>query len=291
MKTPVKELRIHHDYLFTLSDEVLDSYQIVSFGHSGCHYKMVGLEDQHIQFLLERDKKVKIEMPILFEASMKRFIAEMQRFFHYELNLIVNDWGTMRYLAQQSLPPNISLSVGRQLIFSYGNCPWYEDILQYEEQATKEQFLQLNIVNPSMIRFMKEYGVTEIDVDINIYLENSVQLLRDEGIKVNGFLNYPLVSTSRSCHTLRLYAEQIGKCQHLCNSGILIEPRERWNRFEDTTIKISREGREKIGNLIIYGNIVVQDMKKLNESIPFEVDSLCDDARFSPILLKEEAIN
>ncbi|EON73588.1 hypothetical protein [Lysinibacillus sphaericus] len=290
MKTPLKELRIHHEYLYEVTEEILGNYQVVSLGHSGCHYKMNGIEEQHILYLLERDKRVKIEMPILFETAMNEFFTRMQRFFHYEINLIINDWGTMRFLAQQQLPSTVSLSVGRQLAFSYGNCPWYEDILQYEDQTIKENYLQLNIANPAMIKLLKEHGVAEIDADLNAYMKNSVNLLRDEGIKVNGFLHYPMVSTSRSCHTLRLYNEPLGNCQHLCNNGITIEPRERWNRFEDVTVKISKENREKMGNLIIYGNIVVQDIKRHNESIPFEVDSLCDDARFSPILLKEEAI-
>lgn len=290
MNDPLKELRIHHEFLYGVPQNVLDNYQTISLGHSGCHYKIMGIQDHHIRFLLDQDKKVKIELPIIFQHSMENVIQWIGKLLHYELTIIVNDWGTLYYLSKEKIPPNISLSLGRQLVFNYSNCPWYEDILQNESEEIKHHYLQLNINNQSMINILKDMGITEIDTDINIQMKESVQLIREAGIKVNGFLGYPITSTSRACHTLGFYGGDLGKCQHLCNEGILIEPRERWNRFEDTTLKISKENRDKLGKLIVYGNVVIQDIEWQDNSLPFEIDSICHDARFSPKYMNQEVL-
>lgn len=286
----VKELRIHHEFLYEIPQNKLDNYQTITLGHSGCHYKIMGIQDHHINFLLNKGKKVKIELPILFQQSIENVIQHISKFFHYEINLIVNDWGALYYFSKEKLPSNISLSLGRQLVFNYSNCPWYEDILQSESEEIKQHYLQLNINNQSIINILKEMGVSEVDTDINIQMKDSIHSLREAGIKVNGFLGYPITSTSRACHALGYYGGELGKCQHLCNEGILIEPRESWNRFEDSTLKISKENRDKLGKLIVYGNVVIQDTEWKDNVLPFEIDSISHDARFSPIYMNQEVI-
>lgn len=289
MNTSQKELRVHHDQLYTLPSLFLEDYDTICLGHSGCIHKMAGLAEEHIQYILQQGKSAKIELPILFETHFERVMEKVQQFFHLPLNIVVNDWGTLHYLVSQQNPPHVSFSLGRQLVYSLMNCPWYEDILQNETNDIRKAYLQVNVDSDSILALLQQYGVKEIDLDMGPGMQESIQSLRKEGIAINAFLDYAMASMSRSCHTVRAYNESVGNCGYLCNEAIYIEPRQRWNRFEDTMIRIAKENRQKLGELIVYGNIVVQNKEWTGEE-PFEVDSICDDFRFSPKQIRQEAV-
>ncbi len=250
---------------------------------------MAGLAEEHIQYILQQGKSAKIELPILFETHFERVMEKVQQFFHLPLNIVVNDWGTLHYLVSQQNLPHVSFSLGRQLVYSLMNCPWYEDILQNETDDIRKAYLQVNVDSDSILALLQQYGVKEIDLDMGPGMQESIQSLRKEGIAINAFLDYAMASMSRSCHTVRAYNESVGNCGYLCNEAIYIEPRQRWNRFEDTMIRIAKENRQKLGELIVYGNIVVQNKEWTGEE-PFEVDSICDDFRFSPKQIGQEAV-
>ncbi|MDP5272826.1 hypothetical protein [Chengkuizengella axinellae] len=277
-----KEIRIHHDSIDGLNEDLIQSFHTLSIGHTGCMYKMISLSDQSLIRISEIGKRVKIEIPVLFDAHFDWFQRNLDRWLKYSDHLVVNDWGTLSYLHEKGISSEVELSLGRKLAHSYFHSPWSVYIFQEEEAADTESWSELNLANNEMVEWLKESRINEIEIDPLPQLIPSIQYLRSSGFKINGFHGYPLVSMSRSCHTLRYFDEKKGNCQHLCNTAIQLGAKERWNRFEDVMEHISKPIREELGQFLVYGNIVVQNKQIEIENIEKEMDSWIFDSRFSP---------
>jgi hypothetical protein len=284
---PKQEIRIHHDQISRIPAKVLEQVNVISVGHTGCVHKMKDIGFDDIETLLLTGKEVKIETPIIFQNQLETFSHKIKQWLDYPISLVINDWGLLHWLNEIQVPSHVSLSLGRNLVYSYFNCPWHEDILMEEEVEMRNQWLSVNLANPTLLTSILRMGVQGIELDLSPYVQKSVELFKQEGLEVTGFTSYPLSSISRSCHAVRLHKGEIGQCQHLCDAGIQLEPRQRWNRFDDTMTRISKENREKMGQLMVYGNVVVQSTKE-SVDIVANVDTLCTDYRFSPHQLDQK---
>lgn len=302
-----KEVRIHPEYVEGLFEQHDLTFDVVGIGHLGCFHKMSILSSEHIQHVLSRGIELKIELPIIYESQINNVLKQLDDWLQHPVSLVVNDLGMLHELNRLGITANVPLYIGRNLVKSFYNCPWHEDVLVEEEPDVQQMWMQLNLDSEAMLHFLQQYHVRGIDVDLHARLEPSISSLRQNGLLVNGFTDYPLASISRSCHTVRHAQATIGQCQHLCETPLSLEHRQRWNRFDDTFIRISKPNREKMGQLLVFGNVVVQSLElvglmestestELVESIeskeseesmdiagnvPFEVDSVCKDLRFS----------
>jgi hypothetical protein len=282
MQNIKKEIRIHHTYIEQLNEKLLEDCATISIGHPSCIHKLTGMDVNVLENLLNKDKSVKIEIPILFDSHIEWLENELETWIKYPVGLVVNDMGVLYYLKQRSLPPDIEIILGRRLVFSYMHSPWYENIFLEEEPYIRNEWADLNIKNEEMVNFLHEYNIKEIETDLLPQYRSSIKYLKKRGFKVSGFYGYPIASLSRSCHSVRFYGGKIGECQHLCDLPLKLEPMERWNRFEDTMIRISKHTRDSMGNLFVYGNVVVQDSCNIGED-NYQIDSFIIDYRFSPV--------
>ena len=75
MNTSNKELRVHHDQLYTLPSLFLEDYDTICLGHSGCIHKMVGLAEEHIQYILQPNgaqKKMKMIKHLMLNSLQEQ---------------------------------------------------------------------------------------------------------------------------------------------------------------------------------------------------------------------------
>jgi hypothetical protein len=276
------EIRIHYDQI----SHDMYHFDSIGIGHTGCVHKLMGISDDHIEMLLNRFNNVKVEIPIIFQSHLAKVIDKIKLWEKYPIGLIINDFGILYELKFHHLLDKFHISLGRNLVYSFFNCPWYEDILAYEDDQMKELWLESNMDNDQMIDFLQEYHIREIDMDLSMHLKGSIEKLRSKGIKINGFIENPIASISRSCHAVRVFNGKLGECQELCNQPILLEPKQRWNRFDDTLVRISKPNRDKLGTLLVYGNTIVSQRKNID--IEYTFDTLCIDLRYST--LNKEAL-
>lgn len=277
-----KEIRIHHTNIEQLDGSILNDFETISIGHPSCIHKLSGIDEKVIENLLIKDKNIKVEIPILFDSHIEWLEKKLEEWIQYPIGLVVNDIGTLYFLKQRSLPPKIEVIFGRQLVFSYMHSPWNETIFLEEDPTIRNEWADLNIKNEEMVHFLTEYNVNEIEMDLLPQYHSSIDYLKNRGFKISGFYGYPIVSISRSCHSVRFYDGKIGVCQHLCDSPFKLEPMERWNRFEDSMIRISKNTRNSMGNIYVYGNVVVHGSCNIKEE-NYQIDSFIMDYRFSPV--------
>jgi hypothetical protein len=275
-----REARIHYEQIDSLPNAFWNDFEVIGLGHIGCFHKMSLLTEYHLQRIYNLQKEIKIELPIIYENQMQSALHKLHSWMTYPVSLVINDYGMLFELKKLGITENVPIYLGRNLISSFFNCPWYGNILIEEEIDVKEMWNQVNVDNEEMIQFLKENKVVGIDIDISPYMEKSILELRNRGFEVNAFVQNPIASISRSCHIVRNLNEKIGSCQHLCNKPVQLQPMESWNRFDDAYKRISKTTREEIGQLLAYGNVVVSKTNSPLE-IDYTVDSICHDFRFS----------
>ncbi|MFD0588617.1 hypothetical protein ACFQZE_11430 [Paenibacillus sp. GCM10027627] len=280
MRIGKKELRLYPSQLSRLRESDLDGYDSLGVGHPSCVHKMAGLSEASIEGALRWGKEVHLEIPLLFETHFDEWMEKIEAWLQYPVGLVIHDWGTLSVVSQMPLGLDRKLTLGRNLAYSFYNCPWHEDLLSEETELIRQQWGELNLDNEAMAEAMRRYGVSAVDVDLSPELEASLARLRGEGFQVNGFTEAPLASTSRTCHALRHFKGTRGQCQHLCEEPILLEPKQRWNRFDDSLIRIAKPSRDALGRLHVFGNTIVRKLEEPAQ-IGYDIDVLCIDARFS----------
>lgn len=277
------EVRIYPQDIFE-RESMLESFDSVCVGHIACVHKIRDLSADHLAHLLAMKKRVKIELPVVYQTHWAWLFQRLEEWLCHPVGLVVNDWGVLYELAQLGVSRDVPIGLGRALVYSYATCPWFEGILAAEEPEVQKAWRDLNVDSEEMLAWLAEMSVRELDIDLHPTLRTSVARLRGAGFRVNGFVGYPLAAVSRSCHAVRNLGAEVGQCQHLCDLPVRLEPRQRWNRFDDTWMRISKETRERLGRLLVYGTVVVHETDQPSLA-GISVDTVCLDLRFSPTRL------
>lgn len=237
------------------------------FGSEFCEWKIPSLTSLEEAYELAKDsgKKFSYITPRVSETNVEK----VKRQFKYlngqaEVELVFNDLGILGLLDDY---PKIVPHLGRQLIFIPARCPW-KQITNFKvgfvaRRRVAEIFYQTNLNNSETIRFYRERGVENVDLDWIPPCFPYFRPLKEAGLNISVHLHLTPVTSTRRCHTARfLGVRNPVSCNMPCfEQGFLLR-----NRTSNLELYL-------LGNTVFrYSESSAEEIKKMSSLLgEFEV--------------------
>lgn len=177
------------------------------FGSEFCEWKIPSLTSLEEAYELAKDsgKKFSYTTPRISETNIEKVKRQLEYLNRQaEVELVFNDLGILRLLDDH---PKIVPHLGRQLIFIPARCPW-KQITNFKagfraRRRVAEIFYQTNLNNSETIRFYRERGVENVDLDWIRPCFPYFRPLKEAGLNISVHLHLTPVTSTRRCHTAR----------------------------------------------------------------------------------------
>lgn len=195
-----------------LKETVQSNCTGIRFGSEFCEWRIPGLTSLEEAYELAKDSGK--EFSYITPRTSETNIEKVKRQLEYlngqaEVGLVFNDLGILGLLDDY---PKIVPRLGRQLIFIPARCPW-KQITNFKvgfraRRRVAEIFYQTNLNNSDTIRFYRECGVENVDLDWIPPCFPYFRPLKEAGLNISVHLHLTPVTSTRRCHTARFLGVQ-----------------------------------------------------------------------------------
>lgn len=237
------------------------------FGSEFCEWKIPSLTSLEEAYELAKDsgKEFSYITPRVSETNVEKVRKQLEYLNRQaEIEFVFNDLGILGVLDDyHKIVPHL----GRQLIFIPARCPW-KQITNFKvgfvaRRRVAEIFYQTNLNNSETIRFYRERGVENVDLDWIPPCFPYFRPLKEAGLNISVHLHLTPVTSTRRCHTARfLGVRNPVSCNMPCfEQGFLLR-----NRTSNLELYL-------LGNTVFrYSESSAEDIKKMSSLLgEFEV--------------------
>lgn len=257
-------------------------FDTIILGHEACpHFYNLSNIDEMITMALEAGFKVKVNIPTLFEQYLDEFKKECDRLINTypDVKLILNDWGIIYYLHNKW--PNIKFAVGKGVSFSYGDCPWNQDIIREEKEEYQSIFMGHNMESDYVMGILKQTNIDEIELSDTKMCASAYKRYQENGFSVSVNEKMCVVSVTRACHTLR-YLDKLdilgNQCMEHCVKPTKIKTSQYFDMILQENKPVSKETSKIQPETIYHGNLLLLENQDCNTQFNY-VDTLIIDER------------
>lgn len=252
----------------------------IGIGNEGCCAKMPGLEDTKSAWAKIKDagKDFSVVTPKAPQRVFNDIMGYIEgiKALDPDIPITVNDYGVMTALGGSY--SNIYL--GRMVIFTIEECPWYYSMIRDETPEIQETSLQLNIKHSYKMKLFKQFNLTGVELNLlPKTMENSYSYVRENGFKINAYYGFSTIALSRSCHVRRYLGVEDFSCTDACNEYVMLSLRdiyqivyaergrgdmfnEGWMEFREPNQKT----KDNVPELYVAGNIVERKVTEMKDS-------------------------
>lgn len=201
--------------------------EIVSVGSEGCVHDCI----RKFLHLLELNGKeilngipfriVTPRIPEKYMASMSNLLSEITTRIRVE-SIIINDYGLLYYLSKNCILCG-DIILGRTLIRTLADVPWYNLFLEPESTEIRKSMLQANIMHLEKIELFKKYNVKGVELSPVKVNESIIENLHNMGLQCYVHYNNEMATIGRTCPRLRIKKSKAEKCAINCDEPIFLE--------------------------------------------------------------------
>ncbi|MCL2425148.1 MAG: hypothetical protein FWD05_02305 [Oscillospiraceae bacterium] len=233
----------------------------IILGHESCPVFFEELPiDELIRCAQEANLEVQINIPVVFEEYLDSFKIEVTRLLkaYPGIKLILNDWG-MVYFIRESFP-DVKVTAGLGISFSYLECPWYHHIVEEEFEMYHDIIQTHNFDSTNMLDLLKEYNIDEIIMSDLRTLSASYERIAKSGISILINKNVSIVAISRACHILRILgkSEEKGQgCSKYCSNRTVLRTTHYYDMAMSVHDRVSEETKIMQPEMYYYANVLL----------------------------------
>ncbi|MDV2684021.1 hypothetical protein RYX56_06500 [Alkalihalophilus lindianensis] len=254
-----KQLKIS-DTSIRASEVLQLEWDEIVIGNPGCYHKFMQQDDIEywVEYTITNNIKLVMEIPVVFQKHAEELLEKISGFInqHNITSFIINDFGTLFEMKRLDDSNLLDIRIGQLLNFSHHNSPWSEKSLDHELDNIKLISKEGSLESDYMIDLLTSFNVKEVEINPITLAEKTKEIYQSKGLSLSGVVNAQLLAISRSCHALRLFGEEVGNCQALCNKPLDLDALYKWERYDDQLKRISLETRDSLSSLKLLGNSV-----------------------------------
>lgn len=262
----------------------------ISIGHEACPHKLPSTDElkRAAETIREHGKRFAFVAPICYERFVGNVLERVQALVEApDTTIVVNDFGLLLLLADRGWHKVATVAVGHGLSYTFEQQPWFDLTLARESAEAREGFYRNSLDDPQTWPFLKECGVTAIEVDALPRTAVSFDGLRNAGFRLNMLIDVVPVAYARSCHTARYHKAVPPNCTQLCERPFELTTTDHWRLMHNQLEPIPRRVRENLPQFTVYGNVVYRSTEGLDMP-SFPIDTVTLDVRYyAPEQLKQ----
>lgn len=173
-------------------------YTRLYFGNEFCQRLMPGVQEvrQAFDFVLERNMHLSFVTPYVTNQGIGALKPVLEEIFvkMSGIEIVVNDWGLLRFLRKEYAYPNLVLG---RLLTKQKRGPRILNLKDMLSDDAFTHFQESNIDVPVLSDFLFDWGIKRVELD------NLLQGLARENPQIKGSLYFPFayVTTTRFCPT------------------------------------------------------------------------------------------
>lgn len=255
-----------------------DSYRCVSdfqnvpnvvLGSELCPLRAVGLyQKKLVEAAVYQKKNIRFVTPITPQSYVD-MIMEIIYDLPVATKVTFNDFGILFACKSIIKCGKIRPVLGRIITRSLIDCPWFEKIINNEEE--NEDLLNLNNMTfDAKIDFLKEWNINEIEV--NNCPPESLRYFHDNNILVAQYERYNLLSVSRTCFHMLMKQKSTAVCNEHMHCGSTLKSVKMTNYYSNKLKLLKQcDGDEYFGQkaVVLDGNALLIENTGFNPDIDF----------------------
>jgi len=210
-----------------LNQMKLHEGEIVGVGSEGCAHDCIRKLQQLLN-MAEKEFLKKISFRIVTPrvpekcmVSILNLLFEIAKRVKVD-SIIINDYGLLYYLDNHYLPLS-NIILGRTLIRTLADVPWYNLFVETESLETRKSMVQANIMHLEKIELFKKYNVQGVELCPVKANENIIADLQKTGMQCYVHYNNEIATIGRTCPRLRVNKSKAEECAIDCDEAIKIE--------------------------------------------------------------------
>lgn len=227
-----------------ISIEEINNYDchdyILGIGSEGCVHsfytkidKFIGNKDK-----VDRRYSFRIITPRVPLKHMDRVLDKIKEFikvFNVE-SIVVNDYGLLYRISKtEGLISEIIL--GRTLIRTIEDTPWYRLIVESEQEEVKNSIIKPNILHLQKLELFNIYNIKGVELSPVKGNIEALKKLKMYGIKA--FIHYKneLATIGRTCPLMRALEKDTYECKKDCNNIVNIQFKKGYGIMDEKKIQ------------------------------------------------------
>ncbi|MGD9210590.1 MAG: hypothetical protein PVI90_07430 [Desulfobacteraceae bacterium] len=187
-------------------------------------------------------------------ADLIRQIIQLE----FPIAISVNDYGLLYKCRSLHRRGEQEFCIGRLLAKSVDNWPWKDQIVKDEEPNIKDNLLQNNCCYNRKLEFLKQYGVSSVELNLKPSQLKYLNVLEKYEFKILVHIDYILLAVSRSCPIVRQHKLSIPDCMSACKDSYTLNLADREGLQRSNNTGVDDEVFRAYPELIVWGNGVYQ---------------------------------
>lgn len=248
--------RRYYDYHSIFTEQKFDGINIISVGSEMCIHLFPNSDSLKKILLIckEKGKIAKCVFPRIdaFSVSKMDEIMEILIDANQDIQVVINDWGCLQY--SRDFSGKIEFYLGRQLTRSIVDCPWYESVIEGEDDDIKRDLLQIPFYFQEKLNMLHEYGISGFELNSIKDVEESISVLSRLGWKISVHLNEYLLTCGKNCISQRILKSECD-CG-LCMEKIYLNPIQKWKNLLDTKEQFTEYEKKLLFKMYARGKAV-----------------------------------
>lgn len=245
--------------------------EVIGVGSEGCVHDFYNKINSFIESKgKEKLNKLRYRLitpriPLKHMNQVVKKIDEFIKIFDV-MSIVINDYGLLYQFNKLNIK-HINIILGRTLIRTMADNPWYKLITENEKEGIREEIVQPNILHFEKVELFKAYGVRGIE--LSPIKENREAIIKLHDYDIFSFVHFDseIATIGRTCPYVRMLNKSTYECKENCNKVINIE-------FEKTYgITPARDTNNKkllkFPQFLGVGNVVFH-RKNIDLAFPYE---------------------
>lgn len=199
--------------------------EVIGVGSEGCVHDFYNKINSFIAYK-EKFSKLQYRLitpriPLKHMNRVLQIIDEFIKLFDV-MAIVINDYGLL-YQFNKLNNKHINIILGRTLIRTMADSPWYKLITENEKETIREEIVQPNILHFEKVELFKEYGVG--GVELSPIKENQEAIIKLHDYDICSFVHFDseIATIGRTCPFVRMLNKNTYECKQNCNKVINIE--------------------------------------------------------------------
>lgn len=249
---------------------------IIAVGDENCVYKVPKYEaiKSLVDNATEYMKKIRVVFPKIPNEHFDRMLKLLTEVASLDILVTINDYGLM-FMAKDINLLN-GFTVGRNLAFSLLSSPWYDLLVEEENQEMRKALATSNMESTYKLDFVKQLGANEIEIEFLKEVCDSTQAILKSDFKIAAHYESCLVAYGRCCPVKKIMNEKTNTCNSniSCQEPFSIEYSEKFvsipvqdkdrNYSASTHFVKDEQVKEVFPTLFVIGNGLYRKNTKNN---------------------------
>lgn len=218
------ELRFIND---DIKSKYIDGTEVVGIGSEGCVYDFYNKVNKIIMNKNNpkfRKLRYRLIVPRIPEKHMGRIVKSIYEFIQVfdTKSIVINDYGLLHRLNKLNYL-SIDIILGRTLIRTLGDTPWYNFIIENEKKEQQDCIIQSNILHIEKLELFKRYGVN--GVELSPIKSNQEVIDKLHKFDISSFVHFDseIATIGRTCPYIRMLHKYAHECKENCDKVINIK--------------------------------------------------------------------